>query len=214
VAFALEGGREAWRRTLTDAPAQASPVKPGSNVKPVPAGLRLPPRYSGVIAGGLWCVSLEDRGTFGVDPESGEVVWSTREMFISQRSRVSSRLGVLVVFNGARAEAFDAKTGKSLWRKAEATGYAQALTDLYLESKGEKDARPSGRCWWPIFANGLWYSHSQSSSNNRLVAGADKVVWSYDFLSNACPAPSPAYGRLYYSPCGEGVIYCFRNVAE
>ncbi len=214
AAFTLATGSEAWRRTLSDVTELPSPVKPGSNVKPLPRGARIPPRFSGVIAGGLWCVSVEDRGTFGIDPDTGDVVWSTRDAFISARSRVSSRQGVLVVFTGANAEAIEAKTGKRLWKTPSPTGFAQALTDLFLESQGEKDSKPSGRCWWPIFANGVWYSHTPQSSNNRLVAVADKIVWSYDFLSNACPSPSPAYGRLYYSPCGEGVIYCFRNVSE
>jgi outer membrane protein assembly factor BamB len=212
VAFALSTGREVWRRAPADLPPPAKAAKSGSDVKPIPAGLKLPPRFSGVIAGDLWCVSISDRGTFGVDPDSGEIAWSTAETAISHRSRVAARQGVLVVFTGKNAEAFDARTGKALWRKESPTGYAQALTDLYLESKGEKDARPWGRCWWPIFANGIWYSHANASSNNRLIAsGPEKILWSYDFLSNACPSPSPAYGRLYYSPCGEGVIYCFRN---
>jgi hypothetical protein len=88
--------------------------------------------------------------------------------------------------------------------------YAHALSDLFLESKGTKDLHASGRCWQPILANGVWYSHFPASSNNRMQATVGgKVVWSFDFLSNACPTPSPAYGRLYYSPACEGVIYCF-----
>jgi hypothetical protein len=48
---------------------------------------------------------------------------------------------------------------------------------------------------------------------DEAVLNAKLTVWGHDFLSNACPSPSPAYGRLYYSPNAEGVIYCFTPVA-
>jgi outer membrane protein assembly factor BamB len=211
AAYALDSGREVWRRVLTGLAEPREPAKPSSDVKPVPKGARLPPRFSGVLAADLWCVSISDRGTLAFHPDSGEIAWQRSDLFISHRSRVAARGAVLVVFTGKAAHAVDARTGSALWHKESPTGYAQALTDAYLESRGEKDARPSGRCWWPVFANGVWYSHTAASSNNRLVASAEKTLWSYDFLSNACPSPSPAYGRLYYSPCGEGVIYCFTN---
>ena len=65
-------------------------------------------------------------------------------------------------------------------------------------------------------------SYAKTHGSNRLVGlkepetgeveflGPKMVAWSFDFLSNACPSPSPAYGRLYYSPNAEGVIYCFK----
>jgi outer membrane protein assembly factor BamB len=209
VAYALDTGRDVWRQTVTDLAEPKEPAKPNPDVKQPPKGARLPPRFSGVIAGGLWCVSLSDRGTLALEPETGKVVWTNKEVFISFRSRVASRNDLLVVFTAGGDHALDARTGRLLWKNESKNVYAQALSDLYLESQGKKDLHPSGRCWWPVLANGVWYNHSPSSSNNRLVAVEGKVVWSYDFLSNACPSPSPAYGRLYYSPNAEGVVYCF-----
>jgi hypothetical protein len=46
------------------------------------------------------------------------------------------------------------------------------------------------------------------------LLGPAWVVWSYEFCSNACPSPTPAYGRLYYSPASEGIIYCFKPAAK
>jgi outer membrane protein assembly factor BamB len=214
VAYALENGKEVWRKSLSELGDPKAPPKTAGNVKPIPRGLRLPPRFSGVLAQGLWCVSISDRGTLALDPTSGKVAWSTSEIFISLRSRVASRNGILVVFTDEGDRALDAKTGQLLWKNTNKHAYAQGLSDLYLESQGKKDQQLSGGCWLPVLVNGVWYSHSRSSSNNRLVAMAGKVIWSFDFLSNSCPSPSPAYGRLYYSPNAEGVIYCFASAQK
>jgi len=210
VAFAVDTGKEVWRQTLEGLEA--------------PKG-KLPPRFSGVIAGGLWCVSVSDQGTLGLDPGTGKTVWSTKELSITLRARVAGRDGVLVVFNEAGDHALDARTGKLLWKGgAASTRYCQALTDRYMNSKGQQGIFPPAVCAWPIYANGYWYSHrsfSTTHGSNQLSAirepeeneGAiltDKmVVWSHEFTCNACPSPTPAYGRLYYSPNSEGVVYCF-----
>ena len=38
-----------------------------------------------------------------------------------------------------------------------------------------------------------------------------EVAWHWLCQSRACPTAAPAYGRLYYCPNGEGVVYCFEN---
>ena len=75
-------------------------------------------------------------------------------------------------------------------------------------------------CTYNVFVNGVWYGHSEAKS--ALIVGKEedsqrgedrftvnKTVWEYMFNSKACSTPSPAYGRLYYAPNGEGVVYCF-----
>ncbi len=210
VAFALDTGKEVWRQDLPDLD---------------PPGLKLPPRFSGVIAGGVWCVSISDRATLGLDPVTGKILWSNKDLSITFRARVAARDGILVVFNNDGDHALDAKTGKLLWKgAAKSTRYSQALTDRYMNSKGQEGVFPPAVCAWPIYANGFWYSHHSFSTGhggNKLSAIKDSessdgglltpkmVTWSYEFTSNACPSPTPAYGRLYYSPASEGVIYCF-----
>ena len=92
--------------------------------------------------------------------------------------------------------------------------YMHALTDLYLDSQGERGTFTEHQCSYQIFINGLWYSHGKNSTNwqyaKRLPeSGRAEIVWKHSFISNACPSPSPAYDRLYYSANGEGVVYCF-----
>jgi len=213
VAIALATGREVWRQTLAVGPP------------PPKASLKLPPRFSGVLAGGLWCVSVSGRGTLGLDPATGKTVWADQGLFITNRSRLAGRANVLLVFNDAGDHALDARTGKPLWKgAAAATRYSQALTDRYLESKGQQGIYPPAVCAYPVYANGFWYSHHSFTSahgSNKLSAIREPadgpvgvltekmVAWSHEFLSNACPSPTPAYGRLYYSPNAEGVVYCF-----
>jgi outer membrane protein assembly factor BamB len=212
VAYALDTGEEVWRTPLTE---------PAAGKK----GPRLPPRFSGVMGGGRWCVSVSEAGTFGLDPATGKVAWKTADVAITRRTRVAARDGVLVVFAGDGDHALDARTGVPLWKGAsKGSSYTQALTDRYLESKGQQGVYPTATCAWPVYANGYWYSHESYSSAhgaNSIAAlrdtpgteigllGPKLIAWKYSFLSNACPSPTPAYGRLYYSPSSEGVVYCF-----
>ncbi|HYF00030.1 MAG TPA: PQQ-binding-like beta-propeller repeat protein, partial [Planctomycetota bacterium] len=225
AAYALDSGDEVWRVPLGELlPPPTAPAKPGGpDVKTGPSWL--PPRFSGVMAEGLWCLSVSDRGTAALDPTSGRPVWSDREVFITRRTRVAARDGVLVVFTEKGDQALDAKTGRRLWKSAAAQSpYSQALTPRYLESQGRQGVYPTAVCAWPVFANGFWYSHKnfgKAHGVNGMAAlkepeveelaalGPQQLAWSFEFLSNACPSPSPAYGRLYYSPNAEGVVYCF-----
>jgi outer membrane protein assembly factor BamB len=200
VALALDSGREVWRRPLAELAVEKKPGKAISEVRDPPRGVRLPPRFAVVVAEGLVCLSVSDRGTAALDPETGKVVWANPDAHITFRSRLAARNGVLVVFTGAGDQAFDAKTGKPLWKAVNPSFYGQALTDRYLESQGKEEVRPSTRCAWPVCANDTWYYHQDGSGKNILKAvGADrKTVWSHPFLSHACPSPSPANGPLYY----------------
>lgn len=214
VALSLDSGKELWRRPLEGLR------------EPVKSVLKLPPRFGSVLAGGLWVVSVSDRGTLGVDPKDGKTVWIDSEHFLTNRSRIGARGDTVIVFAEDGDYAIDAKTGGTLWKgAAPSSRYSQALTDRYLKSEGKEGYYPTAVCAWPIYANGHWYSHASYATqhgSNKLACmkePADKkvgalnekmIVWSYEFLSNACPAPSPAYGRLYYSPASEGVIYSFR----
>jgi len=99
-----------------------------------------------------------------------------------------------------------------------------ALTDEFLESKGHRGLFGYIPCSYPIYVNGLWYGHTGAGTRYQAVwsetpleqPGQEgkyerKVVWRHRFLGRACPSPAAAYGRLYYVPNGEGVIYCFEN---
>jgi outer membrane protein assembly factor BamB len=191
-----------------------------------------PRRFSGVIADGLWCVSLNsvlDRSgktdspgaTLALEPKTGNLVWRNDEAFISVRTRIAARNGVVMVFNTTSgAHALDAKTGEELWNKpSNGKFYMHALTDLYLDSHGERGVFPEHQCSYQVFINGLWHSHGRNSTNWQYAKrlsddGRAEIVWKHSFISNACPSPSPAYDRLYYSANGEGVVYCFAGANE
>ena len=91
---------------------------------------------------------------------------------------------------------------------------------LKLESKGTQGIKATTLCLsasrrrgiaLPLRINGLWYSHLTNGSHVLHAYADGKTLWQRSFLSHACPSPAPAYGRLYYSPNSEGVVYCFEN---
>ena len=156
----------------------------------------------------------------------GEMLWKNRQHFAYWRTRIGLRRGVLVVFNDTGGHALDGRTGKHLWSGGGPAGkyrseryYMQPLTDAYLDSRGRRGVMPASGCVSSVFINGAWYSHEIDTTPAvvaRIETPGDgqprhKVIWRHLFISRACPAPSPAYGRLYYTPNGEGVIYCFEN---
>jgi outer membrane protein assembly factor BamB len=213
LALNAADGKELWRTKLE-----------GLGARP-----RASLRFSGAMAADLWCLSVRSLvpgrvgATLALDPKTGQIVWRNHEVSIFNRSRVAARNGVLVVFGRDGGEALDPRTGKRLWtgigqdRLGNEMYYMQALTDLYLDSKGQRGVLPARGCAYSVFVNGVWYSHDPRTaySSNSLV-GMDesgKIIWERKFLSNACPSPSPAYERLYYAPNAEGVIYCFENDA-
>jgi outer membrane protein assembly factor BamB len=199
---------------------------------PVPGvqiGKKLPPRFAGVIAGGRWCVSIvESKAVAGTtvafDLASGAVAWQAA-YGLATRSRPTARKGVVVINNEIGVYALDPLTGKLLWESPVGGGrgfYQFPLTDAFLDSHGEhgRPPFPLMGCRFPVWADGLWWCHDPYSSYSscRLLAippdgvDAKSAVWSRAFLSNACPSPAFAYGRLYYAANGEGVVHCF--VAE
>lgn len=215
VALSAKDGRIVWKKRFDD-------LETG----------RRPRRFSGALAGGLWCVSLAGQfgksgsgATYALHPDTGEIVWKNSEISIYNRSRVAARNGVLVVFNQEGAHALDAKTGKLLWQGVGApekgstatSYYMQALTDRYLKSEGKQGVFAARGCAFTIFAGGVWYSHdTRTRWSSNLVVGktgsdeGENIVWEHPFLSNACPSPAPAYDHLFYAPNAEGVIYCFQ----
>jgi outer membrane protein assembly factor BamB len=168
--------------------------------------------------------------TIAVDPDGGDLIWSNTDFRLVRGSRASYRNGTFVVFSPDGAHALNAKTGKHLWSSPPPKKlhfghyYMNALTDEFLESKGQRGLFGYIPCSYPIYVNGLWYGHT-GSGTPHLAAWTEtpaeqqgqkgkyerKVVWRHQFLSRACPSPAPAYGRLYYAPNGEGVVYCFGN---
>ncbi|MEX0701769.1 MAG: PQQ-binding-like beta-propeller repeat protein [Planctomycetales bacterium] len=219
AAYDAQTGKLAWRKPIE-----------GIDALHKVSALMQPPRYSGVIADGLWCVSVRGWGdktgvTLAFEPETGKVVWRNDEVAIENRTRVAARKGTLVVFNLSGSHGFEAQTGKPLWsedvlpadtteakRKSAGALYMQALTDGFLESGGKEDVFHISGCILPVHVNGLWYSHTINSTHVMHAWDADKkTVWKRTFLSHACPSPVPAYDRLYYAPNSEGVIYCFEN---
>ncbi len=216
VAFDGETGKAVWTTTIEN-------LSPGRQF----SGAVRPRRFSGVLSGDLWCVSVEGAAnlagaTMALRADTGELVWRNDDIYIINRSRIAARKGTLVVFNLDGSHGFEAATGKVLWTAAtlapklpnvqqRTTFYMQALTDRFLESQGEQDIFHISGCILPVHINGLWYSHTINSSHTMHARNEEKTVWSRTFLSHACPSPVPAYGRLYYAPNSEGVIYCFEN---
>jgi hypothetical protein len=126
----------------------------------------------------------------------------------------------LVVFNRKGGHALDPATGKRKWT---GTGnwYVTPLSDVYLDSKGQRGASGGSYCGFHAYANGVWYGPA-GFSNSVLAGNTEKglnsrgqsrmvTCWSWLCQSRACPTAAPAYGRLYYCPNGEGMVYCFEN---
>ena len=100
------------------------------------------------------------------------------------------------------------------------TYYQQPLTDDYLDSKGQEGIVLSHACSYSVAINRLFYGHERPSSPTLVARAMDStppedadlppIIWKHHFLSRACPAPTPAYGRLYYGANGEGVVYRFQ----
>jgi len=228
AALRLEDGRPVWQRRYE---------------KLLPSDKSTPIRHATALGDGLLFFAVghsetlsrkrhikeEFGATMAVDPRNGNPVWLNTKYRLIRGSRISFRNGILVVFSPDGCHALNAKTGKHLWSSEPPDVkklhwghyYMNALSNEFLNSKGQRGLLGYVGCSYPIYINGLWYGHS-GSSTPTIVAWEDtpsarggkghnqrRIVWRHDFLSNACPSPSPAYGRLYYSPNGEGVVYCF-----
>ena len=223
TAYSLADGKEVWNRRYEDLLA-------GSPTRPV--------RICNVAGDGRWYVSApavqnrrgaEPSGgvTLAVDPGCGDVIWTNTDYAVFRRSRIAFRNGLLVVFTRDAGEALEAATGEHLWtghgrdhQAYKGTYYQQPLADLYLDSHGTLGACPAHACSYSVFANGAWYGNRTRHSPALVArvsgkwpdkhgATVNREIWEHPFSSNACPSPSPAYGRLYYAPNGEGVVYCF-----
>jgi outer membrane protein assembly factor BamB len=227
TAYSLADGEEIWRRLYEG-------LLPVKTTRPV--------RICGVAGDGRWYFSIPAQQsrkgakptgglTLAVDPGRGDVIWKNADYGVFQRSRIAFRKGVLVVFAKDAAHALDAATGKHLWtghgpdegKLYLNTYYHQPLTDLYLDSKGARGICPAHACSYSVFTNGAWYGHLSPSAPTLVArvpgdkpdergATVNRTIWEHRFSSHACPAPSPAYGRLYYAPNGEGVVYCFEPI--
>jgi len=158
--------------------------------------------------------------TMAIDPASGKQLWKNEEGGISGWGGVNCRNGVVVAYHtfGRGLIAFDAKTGKTLWDRRHGVNqpgpgcwHTMPLTDEFLASQCQKGSL-GGYCTDTVWANGFFYGPPGCSSH---VLSARKMdggeVWRHVVISRGCPAPAPAYGRLYYAGNGEGVAYCFVN---
>ncbi len=253
AAYALKDGTEVWKRRHEGALDKDGTISDSAF------------RFSTSCGEGKFylsvCAPIRRKGkkraentgtTMALDPGTGKVLWKNDEYVPYGRGRNAFRKGTLVVFGEKGGHALDPKTGKHLWTGAGAATvdgvpappqkvyflayHLQALTDLYLESKGQRGVMESHTCTWSAYANGVWYGHyacfgphlagrveidgqapatkPDKKRSPRKAPARTKVVWMYTFNSRACPTPAPAYGRLYYSPNGEGVVYCFEPAAE
>ncbi|MHC4914759.1 MAG: outer membrane protein assembly factor BamB family protein [Planctomycetota bacterium] len=225
AAYALDDGKAVWERQY-----------PGV----VPTELPVPVRHACAVGDGkvFFAIAASQtlsrrkvKGKFGqviaVDPGSGELLWKNDDYDLYRGMRMSFRRGIVAVFSPDGTHALDAATGKKLWDGKPPTFrlyfgqyYWQPLTDIFLDSKGQKGVCGYTGCASPVFANGRWYGHygamskvttcfEEAPPGKKKLAFTRKIVWRYTFLSTTCPSPSPAYGRLYHTPNGEGVVYCF-----
>lgn len=161
-------------------------------------------------------VVFGEKGGYALDPKTGRHLWTGA--------------------GGATLKGIPA-VGRALYFGGY---YTQALTDRYLDSRGRLGIVEAHNCSWSVYVNGIWYGHYdcfgphlcgrveiEGRTPEKLpeeqvpdkrpawkIPTRTKVVWRYTFNSRACPAPAPAYGRLYYSPNGEGVVYCFEPIPK
>jgi outer membrane protein assembly factor BamB len=153
--------------------------------------------------------------TLAIDPADGKLLWKNTERSIGGFGGVNCRKGVVVVnHTGTLAHALDAKTGNPLWSSKWRQGapwHLMPLTDDYLDSQSRKGAF-GGYCTDSVWVNGVWYGPPGCASHVLCAHNAaGSELWRYVVISRGCPAPAPAYGRLYYAGFGEGVVYCFTN---
>jgi outer membrane protein assembly factor BamB len=224
AAYGVADGEEIWTKDYTGL---------------LQKGRKKPIRVSSAVGDGRWYLSIPEimdqfgiyenklGATVAIDPKNGDLLWKNGDCAIHERTRIGYRNGLVIVFSRLVSHALDAASGEEVWTSPERpagtrysrTYFAQPLTDLYLESEGKRGIAPMDVCSYSVFANGVWYGHSKgitSSIVGRTEGGTsnygftvNQKVWEYRFNSKACCTPSPAYGRLYYSPNGEGVVYCF-----
>ncbi len=226
AAYGIDDGEEVWAKDYTGL---------------LQKGRKKPVRVSSAVGDGRWYLSVPEvmdqfgiyenklGATVAIDPENGDLLWKNSDCAIHERTRIGYRNGLVIVFSQLVSHALDAESGKELWTGPERpantrysrTYFAQPLTDLYLKSEGKQGIAPMDVCSYSVFVNGVWYGHAQGTTTSivgRTEGGTsnygftvNQKVWEYRFNSKACCTPSPAYGRLYYSPNGEGVVYCFET---
>jgi len=216
AALELGTGKEVWRVRHEG----VIPPKP-ADVKAV--AIRV---CQGALGEETWFISAcanRDNGegrhiggaTLAIAPADGKLLWKNTEQSIGGFGGVNCRKGTVVVNQtGTLAHALDAKTGKSLWSSKWRQGapwHLMPLTDDYLNSQSRKGGF-GGYCTDTIWVNGVWYGPPGCASHVLSARDAnERELWRYVTISRGCPAPAPAYGRLYYAGFGEGVVYCFVN---
>jgi outer membrane protein assembly factor BamB len=219
IALSLTTGDVIWRRQYTELPSLKDAASRYPQIKAADLGDEV--LTCGVFGDGRWYLSaaigIKAKGwgltgqpgriTLAIDPDTGDIIWKNAEQAIAGESRVHYRKGVLLVLSRAETHALNAATGALLWSSKRMC----VPTDDYLESKGAKGPSLYKGCGWPApFANGVSYANTGGPSHRLVGYDKDrKPVWQRDFLGHACVAAAIAYGRLYYSPTGEGVVYCF-----
>jgi len=182
----------------------------------------------GCLGDGIWFFSASRFGTgvglkkdpahggatLAVDPQTGRLLWKSKQHSVFYTAGMNYRDGTLYVYETCLAtHALEGKTGRLLWSSDKGPWHLQPLTDLYVQSQG-KAGQKGGYCTDKVFANGVYYSnygHSSSALVGTVGEAGGKEVWRFCPLSRACPTPAIAYGRLYYAANGEGVVYCFEN---
>ena len=155
--------------------------------------------------------------TLALDPANGKLLWKNTERSSSGWGGLNYRNGTVVLYSCMRGwYALEAKTGKELWKSASfglggGPFHTAPLTDDFLATQGRKGFS-GGYCADTVWVNGFVYGPPGSSSHALVARSMDgREWWRYVVLSRGCPAPAPAYGRLYYAGFSEGVVYCFVN---
>jgi outer membrane protein assembly factor BamB len=156
--------------------------------------------------------------TLALDPANGKELWRNTDRSIGGYGGLNYRNGTVVVFHTSRGRhALDARNGNLLWSISGQFGsgagpwHLAPLTDELLASQGRKGFA-GGYCMDTVWVNGVVYGPPNCAAH---VLSARKLdgpeLWRHVVISRGCPAPAPAYGRLYYAGNGEGVVYCFVN---
>ena len=155
--------------------------------------------------------------TLAIDPADGTLLWRTTDHYITAGpDGLNYRNNTVVLWGWRSAQALDAATGQPLWQSSQGAWHLAPLTDDFLSGQGRSGTTRGGYCGDQVWANGLFFGPALTSSAFNFTAktAAGLEQWRYIPISKGCAAPALAYGRLYYVPHGEGVVYCFCGLNE
>jgi len=172
--------------------------------------------------------------TMAIDPASGKALWTNEEFHVHGYGRPSAQDGRLYLGGQAGAPMYcvNAKDGSLVWKEPLSYSHHPAIGDDYFVTRGYggsglvrdlasakavkvKGKELTGGCpdhaCSPVLltTSKLSYAVSSSGLYVRDLTTGDILWQSLGFAPRTCTNPTPANGRLFFSPNANNMLYCF-----